>query len=188
MKVNNMAVTCPNNGFATVSFGFLGRDIGYTGTSAYFTSPTAASVTPVVSGVNGAVVVNGVVQALITSFNFTVERATEAAMVVGSTNASDIFTGRIRASGDIEVYFQDPTYRDFFLNETEVSLVLAVSTNRDKTADVISFTMPRCKLNAATKADAELGVMQSMPFKALLQGTNALGLETSTISIQDTAA
>ena len=186
MKVGSVAMQLPSTGLTTVDISFQGKDLTQVGTSQYFTSPTAASSTGIFAAVNGAVIVNGVPSAVITSADFTVERGLEAANVVGNNNASDIFTGRIRVNGNISVYFQDAVYRDMFKDETEASIVFALSADNSGGANVVSFVMPRVKLGSNSVNDTELGLISQHSFVALLNGVTTAGLP-ATIQIQDTA-
>lgn len=183
MKVNSMGVSMPSTGIITLDFGFTGKDMAQTGTTQYFTSPAAQSSSGVMAAVNGAVIVNGQPVALITSIDFTVDRATENATAVGSNSLAEIFTGRILVTGNMSVYFTDANFRNYFNNETEVSLVLGVSTNACGTGSAMSFYMPRVKVNSFGLADAELGITASVSFEAL---ESCDGL--STIFVNDTEA
>lgn len=187
MKVGSVAMQLPSTGLTTVDIAFQGKDLTQVGTSQYFTSPTAASSTGIFAAVNGAVIVNGVPSAVITSADFTVERGLEAANVVGNNNASDIFTGRIRVNGNISVYFQDAVYRDMFKNETEASIVFALSADNSGGANVVSFVMPRVKLGSNSVSDSEMGLISQHSFVALLNGVTTTGLPATTIQIQDTS-
>lgn len=188
MKVGSAAVSLPATGFATIDLSFMGKDLGYTGTSAYYTTPTAAGTAGVVATVNGAVVVNGVSIAVITDANFTIDRALENANVLGSNSIAEMFTGTIGASGSISVYFENATFRDYFKDETEVSLVFALTVDQSKTADGISFTFPRVKLGSFSKSDSATGITASADFTALLNTVTTNGLPDSTVKIQDTLA
>ena len=183
MKVNSMGVSMPSTGIVTLDFGFVGKDMSQTGTTQYFTSPSAQSASGAMAAVNGAVIVNSMPVALITSIDFTVDRATENATVVGSNSLAEIFTGRILVTGNMSLYFTDANFRNYFNNETEVSLVLGVSTNACGTGSAMSFYMPRVKVNSFGLADAELGITASVSFEAL---ESCDGL--STIFINDTEA
>ena len=77
-------------------------------------------------------IVNGAAVAVVTSMDFTVERGLEAANVVGSNFAANVFTGRIKATGNMSVYFQDGVFRDLYNNETVASVVVALSTDSSK--------------------------------------------------------
>lgn len=187
MKVGSMAVQLPATGLTTVDFSFMGKDLASKGTTQYFTSPTAQNTNGIFAAVNGAMVVNGTPVALITSADFTVERAMENATAVGSNSIAEIFTGRIRVSGNLSVYFQDAVTRGYFDAETPVSLVMALAADNTATSNVISFTIPKVKLNSFTKDDGELGLVASASFVGLLNDVTSGGLPATTISIQDTS-
>lgn len=185
MKFGSANLQLPATGLVTVDFAMQGKDLAQTGTTQYFTAPAAQSATSIFASVQGAVLVNGLPVALITSADFNIERTLENAIAVGSNNAAHIFTGRIKATGNLSVYFQDTTFRNYFNNETEVSLVFALTTSNDADAEFVTFTMPKVKLGSFEKQDAELGIMASCSFQALLNADTSLGLIASTISIQD---
>lgn len=187
MKVGSMAVQLPATGLTTVDFSFMGKDLASKGTTQYFTSPTAQNTNGIFAAVNGAMVVNGTPVALITSADFTVERAMENATAVGSNSIAEIFTGRIRVTGNLSVYFQDAVTRGYFDAETPVSLVMALAADNTATSNVISFTIPKVKLNSFTKDDGELGLVASASFVGLLNDVTSGGLPATTISIQDTS-
>lgn len=188
-KVMNAAVNLPATGIATVDFGFMGKDVT-TATSAYYTSPTAATTTGVVAAVNGVVRYGSGKVANITGLNFTIDGAMSANPVVGSNTYPDIFEGRVSVTGQFTAYFEDATYRDAFLNETEVSITVAMTTSNSDDAAFIAFTFPRCKLGGTTKSDGGTGgIVQTVPFTALVKTTGGSGtaFEATTIVVQDSA-
>ncbi len=184
-KVGTLAVSLPTSGLVTADLTFMGKDRAIKGTTRYFTTPTAAGTTGIFASVSGALVVNGVPVGLITQLDMTIERGLEAANVVGQDTAADMFTGRIRVNGNFSTYFQDAVFRDYFDNESTVSLVVALSTGPEKNADVISFTVPKIKVGSADKADSEMGIIQSHSFVGLLNSVTTAGLPATTIQIQD---
>jgi len=188
MKVNSIAVQLPATGLTTVDIGFVGKDLGQTGTSQYYTSATAQNTNGIFAAVNGVMLVQGAPVALVTSADFTIDRASENATAVGSNSIAEIFTGRIRVTGNLSVYFQDATFRGYFDQETPVSLVLAVTTNSTATADFITFTLPKVKLGSFSVDDGELGAVASTSFQALLNDVTTAGLPATTIQIQDSLA
>jgi hypothetical protein len=188
MKVGSMAVQLPASGLATVDFGFMGKDLTQTGTVQYFTSPAAQGTDGIYAAVNGVLLVGGVTGALVTSADFSVERAMENATSVGSNSIADIFSGRIRVSGNLSVYFEDASFRNFFNNETPVSLVVALTEDNTSNSDFISFVLPKVKLGSFTKSDGELGITASCSFTALLNDVTGSGLAPTTIMIQDSQA
>ncbi len=188
MKLNSMAVQLPATGLTTVDFGFAGKDLTQKGTTQYFTSPTAQNSNGIFAAVNGVMLVAGQPVALVTSADFTVERATENATAVGSNSVAEIFTGRIRVTGNLSVYFQDATFRGYFDAETPVSIVLALTTDSTDNSQFVTFTLPKVKLGSFTKDDGELGIVASTSFQALLNDVTTGGLPATTIQIQDSAA
>jgi hypothetical protein len=188
MKVNSLAVQLPATGLTTIDIGFAGKDMTQTGTSQYFTSPTAQNTNGIFAAVNGIMLVAGQPVALITSADFSIERATENAISVGSNSVSEIFTGRIRVTGNMSVYFQDAAFRGYFDDETPVSVILAVSADATSASNFVTFTLPKVKLGSFTKDDGELGVVASTSFQALLNDVTTAGLPATTIQIQDSAA
>ena len=188
MKVNSVAVQLPATGLTTVDIGFAGKDLTQVGTTQYFTSPTAQNSNGIFAAVNGVMLVAGAPVALVTSADFAIERATENATVVGSNSVADIFTGRIRVTGNLSVYFQDAAFRDYFDDETSVSIVLTVTADSSADSNFVGFTLPKVKLGSFTKDDGELGLIASASFQALLNEVTTAGLPATTIQIQDSAA
>ena len=179
-KVGSVAMQLPSTGLVTCDITFMGKNLQQDGTVAYFTTPTAANTEGVFAAVSGAVVVNGVPRALITSADFTIDRGLEAANVVGSNFAADVFTGRIRVNGNISTYFSDGQFRDYFNDETEISLVFALTNGTEKDAAAMTFAMPRVKLGSDGKQDGEMGITRDHSFVALLKEND------TTIYVQDT--
>jgi len=188
MKVSSVSAALPASGIVTTDISFTGKDLTQTGTSAYFTSPTAASTTGLLTAVQGALLVNGSEAACITDANISIERAMEPAQCVGSNSNSQIFVGKINVTGSFSAYFSDATLRNYFDDETPVSLVLAVTAGEEKTADFITFTLPKVKISNFSNADAENGIVSSIDFTALLNDVTTAGLVDSVITVQDSQA
>lgn len=186
-KVNTMGLALPATGLVTADFGFMGQDLKQTGVVAYFTNPTVQGTTGIFAAVNGALIANGAVIALVTGLNININRNMTSEAVVGSNIKPEIYEGRISVDGDFSTLFQDRTFSDYFNNETEVSLVCAVTENNTATANFMTFTLPRIKLSTDTKDDGEKGIVSQNSFQAL-KGTGLNGFEATTIMIQDSAA
>lgn len=189
-KVNTVALTLPATGLSTVQLGFMGKDMDRTGTTQYFSSPAAQGTAGIFASVNGALLVNGAPVALLTTLTININRNMANATVVGSNSVAEIFEGRIGVEGSFSAYFSDATLRDLFYNETEASLVVALTTSNDANSDFVSITLPRIKINSDTKADAETGIISSHSFRALLNSDGGAGTDSlaTTISIQDSLA
>ena len=188
MKPNSVSVSLPSTGLTTVEVGFAGKDLGLKATTQYFTAATPQNTNGIFAAVNGAMIVDGVPVALITSADFAVERATENATAVGSNAIAEIFTGRITATGNLNVYFMDGKFRDYFDLETPVSIVMALAADNTPTSQFVSFALPKVKLNSHTVDDGELGLTASMSFQALKNDVTSSGLLPTTIVVQDSQA
>ena len=186
-KVGSVNVQLPTNGFATVDFSFMGKGLTKTGSTQYFTSPVNAPTEGLTVSVSGAVLVNGVPSGVITSCDFSIDRGLEPANVIGTNYAVEIFDGRVRCTGNFSTYFQDATYRDYFLKEQAISLVIALSTGSEKDAEVLTFVIPRVKLGTAQRDGGEAGLIQQHSFQALLNTTAGAGLPETTVLMQDTS-
>ena len=185
-KVNTVGIALPATGLTTIDFSFMGQDLKQTGTSQYFTTPTAQGTNGIFAAVNGALIVNGVAVALITSVNLNINRNMTSEAVVGSNIRPDIYEGRIVVDGDFSTLFQDRTFSNYFNDETEVSLVVALTESNLPDAGFMTFTLPRIKLSTDTKDDGEKGIVAQNSFQAL-KGSGANGFEATTIMIQDSS-
>lgn len=186
-KVTNMSVSMPSTGMTTVDFSLSGKDMDRADITPYFTNPTAQSNTGVFAAANGSVLLDGKKVALISSADFSIDRATENATVVGSNSIANIFTGRITATGSMSLYFIDGAARSLFDDEIETSVVFTLSESNAKNANAISFVFPRVKLSSFSKQDAELGVMASVEFTALENVVTTAGFPATTVLVQDTS-
>ena len=187
LKVGSVSVSLPSTGLVTSDFSLMGKDLTQTGTSQYFTTPTDATTTGIFAAVQGALILNGQAGACITDASINIERAQEAAQCVGSNNASDIFVGGINVSGSLSAYFSDGVIRDYFANETPVTVVIALTTSTEKNADVVTFVLPKTKLCSSTISDNLNGLVQAIDFTSLLNDVTTGGLIDSVILVQDTS-
>jgi hypothetical protein len=187
VNISNIQIAIPATGLATATFPLVGLGMS-TGTSQILTSPTAISTSGAVAGSNGLMLVNGTAVAVITSIDFDVNGNTAAAdAVVGSNARPDVFQGTVAVTGNMTVYFTDATFRDYFINETEVAVNVTLTTSNDKAADFISFQMPRVKVGGADVTDGQNGLTRTFPFVALKDVTGGAN-ESTTIQIQDSVA
>jgi hypothetical protein len=184
-RVSQMAVKLPSTGLATVDFPILGIDATESATQ-YFQSPAAASNGQILAAVNGVVIFEGQPIAVITSLDFTINGQMTSGDVVGSDVAPDIFQGSMEVSGNMSAYFMDETFQSAFFNEAQVSIIVALTTDVTPDAAFQVFCFPRCKVNGATKNDGQVGIVQTLPWVALLNNLSPVpGSIVTTMSIQD---
>ena len=188
-KISSVAVKLPATGLSTVDISVMGKDLT-TATAAYYTSPTALSAGANLAAVNGALYVGGVAVALLTGIDFTIDGGHSAEAVVGSNTKPEIFEGRVKINGNMTVFFQDAVFRDYFVNETEVSVVAAFTGGNTAAADFVTIVMPRVKVGGSSKDDGEKGIIQTVPFTALFNTAGGAGTSShaTTLSIQDSLA
>lgn len=172
------------NAISTVEFSINGvKKVSPDGSTQYFTSPAAAPTTSSMAGNAGCIVLDGQRVAVATSASLEVGSELTPAEVIGSRTSPAIFRDRIKATGEVSLYFTDNTVYQKFVDETEVGAVFTFTGNG---SEVMNFIMPRVKLGGADKTDEEnTGVVQTVPFTALLP-TTSTGVNQSTIVIQDT--
>ena len=187
VKVNTVGISLPATGLVTAEFAFMGKDLATTGTSQFFTSPSAQTSTRTFSSVSGALIVDGVPQALITSLNVNIARNLTSEAVVGSNTKPDIEVGRITVDGDFNTLFANTAFADIFRDENEVSLVMALTTGSEANAEFMTITLPRIKINTDTKDDGEKSIVAANSYKAL-KGSGVNGFEATTIQIVDSMA
>ncbi len=197
-KLDKLAVGLPPTGMATIDMDVIGQDLAETAakrgavatTSRYFTSPTDITTTGGLAAVNGVCRIGGQAVANLTGLSFEIDPSFSGDPVVGSNMVPQLFAGRVMVMGQLTAYFDSVALRDAFINETEVDLLAAFTADNTDTSDFIAMSFPRIKVGGAAKSDAEGGLVQTLPFQALLNvnGGSGTSTEKTTFSIQDTQA
>lgn len=188
-KATACAINLPPSGIATVDWDFMGKDVT-TATSQYFSSPTAATSTGSLAAVNGVVRIGNTTVATLTGLTLNIAAGFTGEAVVGANTRPVMAPGRVLVTGQATCYFEDATYRDAFLNETEISLMAAFTSDNTAAADFVSFVLPRVKFGGSSKDDGEKGIVQTIPFQALLNNAGGSGTATekTTLVVQDSQA
>ncbi len=187
--ITTMDVKLPASGMATVDFNVMGLNMT-PGTVGYFTTPTAVTTGATLAAANGAIFLNGIAIGLITGMNFSTKGGhTTIGGVVGANQEPDIFPGNIDVDGQVTVLFTDAVARDYFLNETEVSIYCVFTTDNTPASNFMAFSLPRVKMGGAGKDDGEKGLVLTMPFTALenINGGSGTSTYATTLAIQDSA-
>jgi hypothetical protein len=184
-KVDTIEVGLPPTGMSTITIGMMGKDVT-TDTSEYFTTPTANTSTGILASVNGIAYALGARQTVLTGLSINIAGGMSMQPVVGSNTPPDIFEGRVNVTGEMTAFFENGDLRDAFLDEDEVSLVFVFTTSNDKNPDFVAFTMPRVKFGSANKNDGETGIVQTLSYQALFNGTGT-GADKTTLVVQDSA-
>lgn len=177
----------PPTGMSEIDFSVVGLSVD-TSTSAYFTTPTAVTSTGIFAAVNGYVSINGSSVGLLTDLSIDIDgQAAALSAVVGSNSSPDVAVDTLKVMGSMTAYFQDATLRDFFINETEVPIIIALTAANTAAADYMTIVMPRVKINSAKADDDVKGIKLSMSFVAIKKTTGGTGTNSlnTTIMIQD---
>lgn len=189
IKFDKAAINLPPTGMATCTFDVMGQNMT-TAATRYFTSPTAITSTGVLAAVNGLLMINGTQQVVVTGVSLSLDPGFSGDPVVGANTVPNLFAGPVAVTGQFTAYFTDAVLRDLFVNETETSLMVCLTTDNTATANAISITLPRIKVGGAAKSDGTGGIVQTFPFQALLNTAGGTGIatENTTLMVQDTAA
>lgn len=189
-KVSTLDLALPPTGMATIDVGLMGSGGITTASSAYYTSPTAATTTGIAAAVNGVLYIGGSAVATCTGLSLKVDGGYSGDPVVGSNIMPSIFAGRVNVTGQFSAYFDSATYRDAFLNESELAISVVLTSDNTAASDFVAITVPRIKLGSAQRSDGEKGLMLTSDFQALFNGSGGAGTssEQTTLSIQDSAA
>jgi hypothetical protein len=190
-KVGSLGLSLPPTGMATIDLSLMGKDI-VTATAEYFATGTltALTTTGCLAAVNGVLLVGGTAVATCTGISLQIDGGMSADPVVGANTVPGIFPGRVNVTGQFTAYFENATMRDYFINETAISLVVALTASTDNNADFIGLTLPRIKVGGAAKTDGERGLVATFPFQALYNSAGGTGIssEATTLYVQDSAA
>jgi hypothetical protein len=185
-RIGSIAVSLPASGNATVSIAVVGLSRTLSGAQV-LTSPTRTT-TPIMSAINGVILINGAAQTVATGINFTIENgAANTGAVIGSNYGQDVLTGRIRVSGTFTAQFDSTTIQDLYDNETNTSIAVVLTGDSTGNAPFMAFTIPRVKISSDTADDGEQMIVRSYSFTAEYNATGGTGVasEKTIISIQD---
>ncbi len=190
-RVSGFNVQLPATGMSTVTFNVMGRNMEIYEDSAapFFTSPTAETSTGILAAVNGLLRVSGSTVAVVTAANIQLDLAASSDAVVGSNLVPEIFLGRANVTGQMTAFFDNPDLINDFINETEIELLIYLTTTNDANSPAMTFYLPRIKLGGADlQTQGEGGQAITLPFQALRSMTAAsvAGVADTTIQIVDT--
>lgn len=180
----------PSTGNATLSFGLTGLNRTLNATQ-QLTSPTAETTTPVLTAVNGMVMLNGAVLTNITGASIKIDGSIQnIGAVIGSNLSPDLYRGRVKVSGQITVLYQDQSLSTLFDNATNTSMVLVITNDSTATSDFVSFSLGQIKLGGDDADDGEKALVQTIPFTASINTLGGAGLanDKTILTIQDSQA
>lgn len=183
-QVDTMTVALQPNAMATIDFGFLGKDAEPATDTAYFTSPTAISGEGIYSAPDGKLFINGVASGVVTGLNITLANNIQQTPVIGSNSIGAKSRGKVAVTIDGSAIFQDKTVLNYFDEETEISITYVL--NSADNTEAFAIHLPRVKIGSASTNDGENVIILSFSGVALEYVGSGVGVEKTTIQIQDT--
>jgi hypothetical protein len=190
-KPTAMDIALPTTGLCTIDFPILGKDILRSVTQ-QLTSPAAPGTGAGLASVNGVLLVQGAPVGVLNSLSFKLDGKHQGGSVVGSNTTPFVWAGPVEGTGQIVAFFQDATFRDYFVDEVDpVSIVAVMTTSNVPAPDFLAFTMPRAKVNGATKDDKQTGGLMltgAISFLRNTAGGAGTSSENTTLRIQDSLA
>jgi hypothetical protein len=189
-KPTEMRLNFVPSGISTADITFLGQKYA-NGSGQYFTAANAAATTEALTGVSGTVRVDDLDLGLVTSMNMTIMGGHTIDPVIGTPFVPFVFPGIIDISGSLSILFYDETFFNVATGENEVDLLLQLTAQVGiANPDILSFRMPRIKLNSVTKDDGPKAIIGTYSFQALKYTTGgaATAYDNATLIVQDSDA
>jgi hypothetical protein len=190
VKFTEANISLPGSGNAMIDLTAIGLDQSKDA-SAYFTSPAAETTTDALAAANGALLVNGTAQGTVTDLTININgNGTAADGVVGTNIRPDVFNGKVMVTGSFTIYFEGGTIPDLYRDETETTLLSALTAGSAADADFVTFTISKMKLNSSTPDDAETGLKRTYNFEGVYNsaGGASLANTATTLQVQDSQA
>ncbi len=190
VQISTATLSLPGSGNATIDMAAIGLDQTRSGT-VYYTSPTAETSTESLVAASGVLLVQGTAIATVTDLSFEITGNVNAADgVVGSNVRPDVFRGKIMVTGSFTAYFENTTVPGYFLNETDISILSALTNGTSATADFMTVSIPKVTITTDTPDDGETGLKRTYGFTAEYYAAGGAGIlhQQSTIQICDSQA
>lgn len=184
MQVDTLSFGLNPNGMATIDVGFMGKDEEASTSSAYFTSPTAVGGQSIYSAPDGFLFINGVASDKMTSLAIDVSNGITQEGVIGSNAVGAKSRGKVAVTASGSAIFDSSAFLGYFNAETEVSLIFVMMSADDTNAFAIHI--PRFKIGSASTDDGEKNVIVSFDGSALEYVGSAVGVQATTMKVQDT--
>lgn len=174
MTLSKMNLKWASGSITGGSFEFMGKD-GVLSQATVMGTATPSTTFDVMNGVSG---VNGIKEGgsaltgtFIKSLDLSIDNSLRARDAIGTLGAISIGLGSLKVTGNIEVYFQDGSLYDKFLNNASTSLEFR---SEDGLGNGYTITLPHVKYGDAKVAAGakDQDVMLSLPLVALRDATS----------------
>lgn len=185
-------ITGANADIPTVSFDLMGKDLE-TAQAEYYTSSAEPISSKNLSVIFAKAYIDATAIGSVLSNDITVNNNNAALdKTWGSDTTADITPGVFSVKGSMQIYYQNETERDRYLNKNEMSIVFVLRDSDDYDAEFVAIQMPRIIYDSAAISDDLKASIITIPFTAIENPTGSDGVDASklfsSISIQDSKA
>jgi hypothetical protein len=190
MVMASADIGLPSSGNTTCAFNLAGLN-RVTGATQVLTAPAAVTTTPILTAVQGDIIVNGITVANITGATIKIDcAAANMGGVIGTNFSPDVQRQVISVSGQLTAFYQDGVFPGYFDNATPINVVIVVANDNTAASEFVSFSMSSVTLDGDDKDDGQKGIVRTYPFTAKMNpsGGAALANDQTIISIQDSLA
>lgn len=165
MYANTLNLNIASNSQITGSIEFVGKGFA-TDTDiivgATYIEPTLGGL---FDSYTGELKEGGTTIGYVSSLSLTISNGLEALFALFNDEVSEVIDGRCSIEGSLQIYFENSTLFDKFVNDTESSLEFTLTSGA---TDGYTFLLPRIKYTGGDMpVSGEGAVMVTMPFKAL---------------------
>lgn len=177
--IDKFSLSIKPGAIVTGKYSIVSKDYAVAAVTAATTTPAAGVISPYDSqNASSVMKEGGVVTAIITALDFTVDNNTEKAVVVGSKNLQGLQFVRSKVTGTITALFQDAVLMAKFLAETPSSIECTISNGTKSHA----FKFGNVKYTGAKSDVTTEGLLAiSMPFTALFDAVTATNLQITRV-------
>lgn len=164
MVVDTLGLEIGTDAMVTGTLSFIGKDIT-TDTSAISGSSTSAETTTEgFDTYTGSIYENGATGACATTLSMSIANSVSRNFCVFEDTANSLTSGKFRATGTMTVYFEDLSFYDKFIDETETSIAFTLT---DPAGNSFWVYLPSVKYNAGNPdTSAEGSVTLALDFQA----------------------
>lgn len=175
MAVSSMSVSIAPNQMVQATFSMVGKDVTQA-SSPLDATPTAPSGGEPFDSYSGTISDGGGNISIVTSFQFTINNSLAPTFVVGSAATPQLEYGLAQVEGTLNVYYEDETLINKFLNEVESNVQVVVDD--PASGNSYTFDFPAVKYNGASvPVQNPQSRTISLPFVGLYDATDSTNIK-----------
>ncbi|MEG0322888.1 MAG: phage tail tube protein [Raoultibacter sp.] len=180
-EINSMNIQVSAEAMTTIEFGVVGRSMEIVQTLPAGATLNPRTIASPMDGFSGELREGGTQISVITELGLSIENGIEPRFVVGSKFSIKPGAKRRNVTGSVNVYFDDNTLREKFLNETETSISFDLMDPANPSKKY-TFTVPRLKFTEAPHpVDGEGDIMLNMGYQGLLDPTTGSSIKVERV-------